>query len=194
MSYIGVAVGLVAAALGLLLVVACGQTKPDTNTNATARGEQPEVTKAGTELLASIADWHLRWDNSPLFLDVHEDMVAELKDLVESRIDLLPEPLVRQTTLYLSAHEVETMMDFDAGVRRANFIFDSGFDAGLVREMVSSSECDVPLKDAAPEALQQEWELIVFQCQALDFYRESVLDSYRKLSEETWLKPYLGAR
>ena len=113
----------------ILLVVAlfaagCGETKPEANTIVTDGDVQPEVTQAGLDLLASIAGWHMRWDNLSLFLDVHQDMVTELRDLVEARIDLLPKPLARETVLYLSAHEVETMMYFDAAIRVANFVFE----------------------------------------------------------------------
>ena len=183
----------------ILLVVAlfaagCGETKPEANAIVTDGDVQPEVTQAGVDLLESIADWHMRWDNSLLYLDVHEDMVTKLSDLVESRIDLLPKPLARETALYLSVHDVETMMYFDAAIRRANFIFETDLVADLLGEMDSSSDCVLPPRGAVLEALQEEWDLIFFQCQALDFYREFVLDSYRKLSEDTWLKPYLGAR
>ena len=178
----------------ILLVVAlfaagCGETKPEANAIVTDGDVQPEVTQAGVDLLESIADWHMRWDNSLPYLDVHEDMVTELSDLVESRIDLLPKPLARETALYLSVHDVETMMYFDAALRAANFVF----EADLVGEDFSGN-CALPPRGVVLEALQEEWDLISFQCQVLGFYREFVLDSYRKLSEDTWLKPYLGAR
>ena len=178
----------------ILLVVAlfaagCGETKPEANAIVTDGDVQPEVTQAGVDLLESIADWHMRWDNSLPYLDVHEDMVTELSDLVESRIDLLPKPLARETALYLSVHDVETMMYFDVAVRAVNFVF----EADLVGEDFSGN-CALPPRGVVLEALQEEWDLIFFQCQVLGFYREFVLDSYRKLSEDTWLKPYLGAR